>query len=399
MLKRLKWYKEHMKKIFAAFLVLALAFLASAPLAEAATFSGGSFATSVTSAALQAKYKAAAAGGPKVKVLIVPGHEPGYGGSVYGALLERDLNVSIANALAADFAKDPRLEVVVARTGSAWTPSISAYYEAGWQGILDFIKDHKASMAALTDGAGSATGFQAAHNTAADAVAQRLYGISKWGNENGVDVAIHIHINDAGNQMHQGFAVYVPDVKYGNAGASRSLGGAIASELNHVNASSTLPIENLGVVGDQDLIALGAFNTANFASVLVEYAYIYESKLAHAESRTAVLNDFAWQTYRGVEAYFQNPVKGTDSLVLPNAWKVPSPGAGKSDPEIYALQIALHKLGFYPAPGTSLYDCPISGFNGACTQTALKNYQKSKGWQPTGSIGPLTAAALKKAGF
>ncbi len=386
------------KNSLVAVVLTAALFLHAAP-AHAQVFSGGSFVTTTTSAALQAKYKAAATGGPKVKVLIVPGHEPGYGGSVYGNLLERDLNVDIATKLAADFAKNPRFEVVVARTGAAWTPSLSTYFESGWPGILKFISDHKASMTALTDGAGSATGFQAGHNTAAESVAQRLYGISKWGNENGVDVAIHIHINDAGNKMHQGFAVYVPDAKYGNAGASRSLGNAIASELNHVNASSTLPIENLGVVGDQDLIALGAYNTANFASVLVEYAYIYESKLAYPETRGAILGDFAWQTYRGVAAYFQDPVKGSDSKVLPNAWKVPSPAAGKSDPEIYALQIALHKLGFYPAPGTSLYDCPISGFNGACTQTALKNYQKSKGWQPTGSVGPLTAAALKKAGF
>lgn len=388
-----------MKKKFSIALLAFAALLASAAPAEAQTFSGGSFATSVTSAALQAKYKAAGAGGPKVKVLIVPGHEPGYGGAVYGSLLERELNVEIANKLAANFAKNPRLEIIVARTNTAWTPSLASYFESGWQGILSFIADHKASMTALTDGAGSATGFQAGHNTAAQTVAQRLYGISKWGNENGVDIAIHIHINDAGNKMHQGFAVYVPDAKYGNVGASRSLGNSIANELNQVNASSTLPIENLGVVGDQDLIALGASNTANFASVLIEYAYIYESKLVHAEARSAVEGDFAWQTYRGVMAYLQDPVKGNNSLMFPNAWKVPSPGKGTSDPEIYALQIALHKLKFYPPPGLSLYDCPISGFNGSCTQTALSNYQKSKGWQATGAIGPLTAAALKKAGF
>lgn len=375
-----------------AFLILFAA--VGAPVAHAADF-----ATTVTSAALQAKYNAAGTGGPKVKILIVPGHEPGYGGAVSGSLLEREINVDIADKLAADLKKNPRFDVVVARTDTVWLPALSTYFETGWQGILDFISSHKASMAALTDGAGSATGFQAAHNTAADAVAQRLYGISKWGNENGVDVAIHIHINDAGNQTQQGFAVYVPDVKYGNSGASRSLGNYVAKELNTVNASSTLPIENLGVVGDQDLIALGAFNTANFASVLVEYAYIYESKLANAGARDAVEADMAYQTYRGVQDFFQAPVAGFSTLVLPNVWKTPSPAKGKSDPEIYALQIALHKLGYYPPSGLSLYDCPISGFNGSCTQTALSNYQKAKGWTPTGAIGPMTAAALKKAGF
>lgn len=392
-----------MRKILALSAFLSIALSACAPFAYAADsslqFSGGSYTTTVTSAALQAKYKAAGAGGPKVNVLIMPGHEPGYGGAVYGTLLERDLNVEIADKLAAYLKQNPRLSVTVARTGAAWNPQLESYFETGWQGILDFITDHKASMAALTDGAGSATGFQASHNTAAQDPARRLYGISKWANENGVDVAIHIHINDAGNKTQQGFAVYVPDVKYGNAGASRSLGNYIASELNRTSASSTLPIENLGVVGDQDLIALGAANTANFASVLIEYAYIYESKLANPGARSAVESDFAWKTYRGLQAFLQDPVKGSDTPSLPYAWKIPSPGKGKSDPQILALQIALHKLGFYPAAGNSLYDCPISGFNGTCTQTALSTYQKSKGWTPTGSIGPMTAAALKKAGF
>lgn len=392
-----------MKNNFAAALVLALVFLAGAPLAHAQT---ASFATSVTSAQLQAKYAAAATGGPKVKILVMPGHEPGYGGAVYGTLLEREINVAIGNALAADLRKNPRFDVIVARDNAAWTPALATYFETGWQDILDFISAHKASMAALQGGAGdSATGFQAGHNAAADAPAQRLYGISKWADENGVDIAVHIHINDGGGHTattpgnNQGFAVYVPDAKYGNAGASRSLGNDIARELNTVNATSSLPIENLGVVGDQELIALGAFNTASFASVLVEYAYIYESKLTHPESRATVENDFAYQTYRGIQDFFQAPVPGSNTLALPNAWKVPSPGKGKSDPEIYALQIALHKLGFYPPAGNSLYDCPISGFNGSCTQTALNAFQKSKGWAPTGAIGPMTAAALKKAGF
>ncbi len=392
-----------MRKILALSAFLGVVLSACAPFAHAADsslqFSGGSYATTVTSAALQAKYKAAAAGGPKVNVLIMPGHEPGYGGAVSGTLYEREINVAIADMLASYLKKNPRLNVIVARTNDAWSPELTSYFANSWQGILDFISDHKASMSALTDGAGSATGFQASHNTAAQDPARRLYGISKWANENGIDVAIHIHINDAGNKTQQGFAVYVPDVKYGNAGASRSLGNYIASELNRTSASSTLPIENLGVVGDQDLIALGAANTANFASVLIEYAYIYESKLANAGARRAVESDFAYKTYRGLMAFLQDPVKGSDTPSLPYAWKTNASGKGTSDPQTFALQIALHKLGVYPPAGNSLYDCPISGFNGTCTQTALSNYQKSKGWKPTGAVGPMTAAALKKAGF
>ena len=47
-----------------------------------------------TVADLRSRYDdARASGNKKVKILIVPGHEPIYGGAEFGALKERDMNV------------------------------------------------------------------------------------------------------------------------------------------------------------------------------------------------------------------------------------------------------------------------------------------------------------------
>jgi Putative peptidoglycan binding domain/N-acetylmuramoyl-L-alanine amidase len=242
--------------------------------------------------------------------------------------------------------------------------------------------------------------FEVAHNRAPDDVAYRLYGITKWANENDYDLVIHLHLNDnPGAEFQSGYAVYIPDVQFGNAAASRPLGEKIMNEFERYNTSSTLPIETYGLVEDQDLIALGAFNTADFASVLIEYAYIYESKIRYAGARDSVLTDMAWQTYRGVEAYVGGVLPKNDTLALPYLWTATPLKNGDSSPQIYALQVALHKLGFYPPAGELLVGCPVSGYAGSCTTSAVKAFQKSKGLEQTGSLGPRTIAALKKAGF
>jgi hypothetical protein len=187
--------------------------------------------------------------------------------------------------------------------------------------------------------------------------------------------------------------VYVPDTSFANAPASRAFGAAIANELNHYNATSSLAIENLGVTADQELIALGAFNTASYASVLVEYAYIYESKITNPSILPLVERDFANSTYRGVERFFSAPVPYYDTLALPHRFRS-SPAPGATSPEIYALQTALHRIGLYPPSGELYYDCPVAGYFGDCTISALKAFQKSKGLEQTGAIGPRTRAAL-----
>lgn len=358
------------------------------------------FPTTVTQAELQAKYLEAAAGGEKVKVLVMPGHEPTYGGAVLGTLTERDLMVDVGYKLAAQLSTDPRVEVTVARDRVNWNSDLSRYFETGWKSIERFVASQKKAFnKAVKKGDVEVRDFEPAHNAAATDVALRLYGISKWANEEGYDLAVHLHLNDTGAQNHQGFAVYIPDKEYGNAAASRPLGVAIASELNRYNASSTLPIENYAIVEDQSLIALGAYNTAPFPSVLIEYAYIYEPKIKNVEARDTVLSDMAHQTYRGIERYLGATVTGNDTLALPYKWVQGTPAANASSPQAYALQVALKKLGFFPPAGQLLVGCPISGVMDTCTVTGLKAFQKSKGLEQTGALGPRTIAALKTVGY
>jgi N-acetylmuramoyl-L-alanine amidase len=382
------------------FFALILAFLIALP-ASAQTVPPQAFPLSASAQEIAQKYEMAGQGGEKVKVLIMPGHEPSFGGTELGALKERDIAVDIANDLATHLRTDPRLEVFVARDQTAWAPELSNYFEEEWTGIERFVKSAKRAMNLLLKKETiEQRTFEVGHNVAATDVALRLYGINKWANENEYDLAIHIHLNDnPGATNHSGFAVYVPDSQYGNSESSKALGVSIANELNKFNASSTLPIENYAIVEDQSLIALGARGTADFASVLIEYAYIYESKISKDAVRPVVLDDFAYQTYRGLLRFLGAPVVGDNTLALPYAWEVGAMPEGTAGPQVYALQVALKKLGFYPPAGQLLIGCPISGYVGECTISALKAFQASKGLEKTGAIGPRTKALLQKAGF
>ena len=383
-----------MRTLITATLMFAFVALPFAQAAERA------FPTVVTHADVLAKYQAALSGGEKVKVLLMPGHEPSYGGAVLGDIKERDLMVDVANKMAVELRKDPALEVTVARDQLAWNEELSEYFEEEWEDIEKFVAGKKKTMQrAIRKGDVTVRDFEPAHNVAATDVALRLYGVTKWANDEGYDLVLHLHLNDTGAQNHQGFAVYVPDYQFGNAEASRALGEAIAYELNQFSASSTLPIENYGIVEDQSLIALGAYNTAELPSVLVEYAYIYEQKIKNMEARDAVLSDMAYQTVQGMQEYLGAPLLSDKTLSLPYAWTIGGPEKGKSSAEAYALQVALLKLGFFPGAGNLLITCPLTGVMDTCTTNALNAFQASKGWTPTGAIGPMTKAALAAAGF
>lgn len=384
-------------KIFATLLFFAIAVPAVAQTSDTSRV----FPVVLTHKEVQAKYQVAQADGEKVKVLIMPGHEPAYGGSESTILKERNVVVDISQKLATHLRSDPAFDVTIARDKNAWLPALSDYFEEEWAKIERFVKSSKrATRTLMRHGELTDRDFEVAHNAAATDVALRLYGITKWANEEGYDLVLHPHLNDnPGATNHSGFAVYIPDAQFGNAEASKPLGEAIAYELNRFNASSTLPVENYAIVEDQDLIALGAYNTAQFPVVLIEYAYIYESKIAKEGARDAVLSDMAYQTYRGIRDYVGAPVEGDETLMLPHVWVPEEITAGESSKQIYALQAALKSTGHYPPVGQLLIGCPISGFVGECTISALKAFQASKGLEQTGSIGPRTVAALKAAGF
>jgi N-acetylmuramoyl-L-alanine amidase len=150
------------------------------------------------------------------------------------------------------------------------------------------------------------------HAAAPNEMAMRLYSINKWANDNKYDLVLHIHFNDTAryNQVYPGpytgFSVYVPHSQFGNARGSQAVGRALVEQLSRIHYPSTLPQESGGLVEDQELIAIGAYNTLKPASVLVEYSYIYEQRVQNPTLRQTTLNDMAEATAVGLESFLKD---------------------------------------------------------------------------------------------
>ncbi|MEO6536056.1 MAG: N-acetylmuramoyl-L-alanine amidase [Candidatus Paceibacterota bacterium] len=388
------------------------------------TRSLASFSTlTPTVAELQQKYIQASANGSRVRILIVPGHEPNFGGAEYQNIYERNITVGIADQLALYLKQNPKLEIIVARSNTDWNITLADYFTTQWSAIQSFIDSKKESMEkAVTNGSilQRSLNDQVDHHAAPANVALRLYGINKWVNENNIDLVIHLHINDTTDHglnepsANSGFAVYVPDTQYGNASTSLPIGKAIAQRLAAMNATSSLPVENKGVVEDQELIAIGASDTLSVPSVLVEYSYITEPKFAHSELLATVTKDFAYETYLGLQDFFKDSVASKyPTASLPFRFSG-TPALGTASSAVYSLQAGLHTLGYYPAASstfaaslakiqktssstpTLFNECEISGVMDACTRDAISAFQKSRGWKSTGKLGPMTITALNK---
>jgi hypothetical protein len=79
---------------------------------------------------------------------------------------------------------------------------------------------------------------------------------------------------------------------------------SVFSRLSSSFKKSNLPKEDAGIVFDQDLIAVGSYNTLDSAAMLIEYAYIYEQVLHNPQSRPSVLQTYVQKTYEGVNNFF-----------------------------------------------------------------------------------------------
>ena len=354
---------------------------------------------------LRARYQNALVTGERVRVLVVPGHEPGLGGTEYEGFYEREMVLEIAEKFAKTLSANPRFEVSTTRDAlQGWTPAFADYFDDEERNIEKFVKNQKKIFERkVRDGDVEERTEEVPHAKARDDIALRLYGINRWANENDIDLIVSLHINDTGGgealrTSTSGYAIYVPDREYGNSAASIPVAESIANRLSLISSTSTLPIENKGVVEDQSLIAIGAYDTLAAPSVLIEYGYITEEKFLHTETRRAVSTDFAFETYRGLLDFFGDATfAARKPLILPYAWKEGEPAEGASV-DTYALQIALRTLGFFPPKGKSLMECQIDGIWSSCAEDALKAFQASKGFEQTGAIGPKTKAALTAAG-
>ena len=365
-------------------------------------------------AEIQSKYETATIPqAPKVKILIVPGHEPDYGGAeykdpAYGLVLERDLTVELGQDLQGFLQADDHYQAFITRDTQAWSPAFADYFKNDWSGIVTWMNDARRDMAYLISiGSTTKPVEHVYHNNVPDNVAIRLYGITKWANENGIDITVHIHFNDypghgSGPGDHSGFAIYVPEPAYANSTTTGVIAQTVFKRLAKYNPVSDLPGESTGIVEEPDLIAIGANNTADAASMLIEYSYIYEPQVVNPAVRHAFLKELAYETYLGLQDFFEPSgssglARAYDTLMLPHSWT--SPLLGKNDPvnDVFALQTALVDDGDYPPTGESLNDCPRTGRIGACTKAALAAFQGKYGITgEQGIAGPKTIEELNQ---
>ena len=339
----------------------------------------------------------------RIRVLIVPGHEPDAGGTVNGRLKERDLNVQLAEQLRGFLEADGRYQVMLSRDENGWNPVLAEYFSEHWDEIDAWRKDARAEMEArIASGEVAKPVVTIGHNDAPHDVAVRLYGITKWADENDIDVMVHVHFDDdrastraAGHR--DGFAVFVPSPQYDNGPPSRAIGENVLARLRAFDPIGDLKGEIAagGLVDDPQLIAVGEQNTSDPASLLIEYAFIYEKQLKTPSIRALAVRDQAYQTALGLQDFFfgDAPPAGATS-VLPYAWKK-SVRYGSDPADVYALQTALAIDGDYPPSGSSRNDCPRNGQFGPCTRAALASFQKKSGiGGERGLAGPKTLAAL-----
>ena len=364
------------------------------------------FQESVTIAQLDQKYKNAPTSQNKINILIVPGHEPNFGGAEFGNVKERDMTVDLGDYLSGFLKKDDHYTVAVTRDKQNWNPVFADYFSKNWDAITAFVANQKTQMQILMDVGLVKTISSVYHATAKPDVALRLYGINKWANENNVDIEIHIHFNDYSRSHanlpgeYTGLTIYVPEHQYSNSTTTRAIATSVLNRLSRYNAVSDMPQENAGVVDDQDLIAVGSNNNADAASMLIEYGYIYEPQFQDPIIRDMTLKDLAYQTYLGLEDFFGVQSQSAvvyDTLMLPYKWqKNFSKNSSKTaTTDVFALQSALIIDGEYPIDSQSKNDCPRSGVFGGCTVSALNVFQNKydiKG--ESGFVGTKTRTTL-----
>lgn len=364
---------------------------------------------------LKERYNAPSQQQKKIRILIVPGHEPSFGGTQYGNLKEREMNVQLAQFLGEFLKNNEHYDVMVARDNAQWNSALANYFTTEWNEIEAFFKDNKEDHYRMVNGlppmATTSTGMRVEkpkvqHNAAPKDVALRLYGMNKYGNENAVDIAIHIHFNDYPRTSYttpgrySGFSVYIPESRYANSPATKAVAETVFKRLAKYNPVSNLPIEDDGIIEEPDLIAIGAHNTSNAASMLIEYGYIYEPQFEDPTIRARTLKDMAFQTYLGLQDFFGsgNDVSfAYDTLMLPHSFDQDVSTRKGGSEDVLALQTALLIDGLYPGAGKTKNDCPRSGKLGPCTLGALEAFQKRYGIKgEEGYVGEKTRQTLNE---
>jgi len=342
----------------------------------------------------------------KLRILLVPGHDEASPGTVYKGLREVDMNLALSEELLPLFKNDSQFEVLSVRDRNGYKPFYLNYFFGQREAIRKFIEKNKEQMQSLLDSGSIELHQGVIHQDAILNIAETLYGINKYASENNFDLVIHIHFNDAGGRRYNqadkysGFAIYVPEKQYSNSRASIAVATKIFNRLALFNPVSNLPKEDSGIVQEQNLIAIGAFNTLDPAGMLIEYGYIYEPEFQDPVIRQKKIKDLAFQTYLGIQDFFGTEKAKSfayNSTLLPYLWQNDLEKGIDENLEVLYLQTALALDGHYPPSGKDNRECPIIGSFGPCTEKAVKAFQAAHDISPvSGYVGPQTRALLNK---
>lgn len=340
----------------------------------------------------------------KIRILIVPGHEPDNGGTNFGDLYERNLVVPISQDLEQFLNANSRYQTFITRDATEWNQIFADYFQNEWNQIIAWESAAKKSF--VESAPPNQNISQEIPNNAATDDAMRLYGITKWADENNIDLMIHIHLNNYPDAMAKGVAgkysglvMYMPASDLTNGAESSPIAEAVFKRLSIYNPISNLKVESKGLETDDQLIAMGAYNTAKMATMLIEYDYIYEPQFVNPLVRDIAFKDLAYQTYLGLEDYYD---KNTDvtatSSYNPSAnvydWNTEVTSTESNPEDIYAMQTALIMDGDYPPKGKTKNDCPHSGTFGTCTRLATEAFQKKYDISGESVFGQKTSSLL-----
>lgn len=250
----------------------------------------------------------------KIKILLVPGHEPNAGGAdEFKAIKERNLNLQLSEILKNDLSNNPDIEVITARDTNGWNPDLKNYVETNKTEIMDWVFSMKKIMLEkINNGEIKLVNSGMKHNIATSSAVLYLYGTNKWIEENNIDLVLHIHFNSNpkinGKPNFSGYCIYIPEKQYNNSSSSRIFANYLNEEISKIQTPSTMPQEKDLIIEDQKLIATGNYNTLKIPSAVIEYAYMYEKMMTSTSTRNAFIEKAASSTASAILKYIEEEV-------------------------------------------------------------------------------------------
>ena len=251
----------------------------------------------------------------KVRLLIVPGHEPNAGGAdEFKKIKERDLNLQLSEILKNDLSRNPNLEIILARDENGWNKNLENYIKTGSTTIMSWVTDMKNKMLAKVDaGEMKLINPGMKHNDATSSAVLFLYGTNKWIAENNIDLVLHVHFNSNpkinGKPVFRGYCMYVPEKQYSNSTSSKIFANYLNNEISKIEKPSNMLQEKNTIIEDQKLIATGNYDTLKIPSVVIEYAYIYEPMMLSSSTRNSFLETAASSTATAINNYITDKLE------------------------------------------------------------------------------------------